>query len=110
MRQVADRTEVGKEFELFAQLNVDAGKAAADGRSHGSLQANASAFNRFAEFFGDVFFVFFKSFGAGGEALPFKLDASRFEDANGSLNHFRTDSVAGYESYFMRHNLLNSML
>ena len=105
MRQVADRPEVGEEFEALAQFDVDAGEAAADGRSHRTLQSDAGALDRFAEFFGNVFVVLLKGFGAGGEAFPFEFDASSFEHANRGLDDFRADAVAGNESYFVGRSL-----
>src|SRR5271170_3478673 len=78
MRQVADRPEVGEEFEALPEFDVDAGKAAADGRCHRALQSDASALNRLGEFFRNVFLVLFEGFGAGGEGFPFEFDAGSF--------------------------------
>src|SRR4029077_521511 len=105
MGQVADGPEVGEEFEALAEFDVDAGKAAADGRGHGTLQSDPGAFDGFAEFFGNVFLVLLKGFGAGGKTFPFEFDSSGFEHAHRSLDHFRTDSVAGDEGYLMCHRL-----
>src|ERR1019366_792380 len=101
VREVANGPEVGEEFEALAQLDVDAGEAAADGRGHGTLQSDAGALNGFAEFFGNVLVVLLKGFGAGGEAFPFEFDAGGFEHANRGLNDFGADSVARDEGYFV---------
>src|SRR5258708_8182754 len=106
MRQVADGPEVGEEFEAFAEFHVDTGKAAADGCSDGTLQADASALDGFAEFFGNIFLVFFERFSAGCETFPFEFDAGGFKHANRGLNDFGADAVAGDESYLMCHRLL----
>ncbi len=105
MRQVADGPEVGEEFEALAQFDVDAGEAAANGRSHRALQPDAGALDRLGEFFRNVFVVFLKGFSARGEGLPFELDAGGFENANRGLDDFGTNAVAGDESYFMCHKL-----
>jgi hypothetical protein len=110
MRQVADGAEVGEEFEALAEFDVDAGKAATDGRGHRALQSDAGALDGFAEFFGNVLLVFFERFRAGGETFPFKLDASGFEYANRGLDHFGADAIAGNESDFMCHRLLRAAL
>src|SRR5208283_5354733 len=102
MRQVAYGPKVGEEFEALAQLDVDAGEAAADRRSHRTLQSDAGALDRFAEFLGNVFVILLKSFGPGRKAFPLKLNSGGFDHANRSLNHFGTDAVAGDEGYFMR--------
>src|SRR6267378_270874 len=81
MRQISDGPEVGEEFEALAEFDVDAGKAASDGRGHGTLQSDAGAFDGFAEFFRDVFLVLLKGFGAGGKSFPFEFDAGGFEHA-----------------------------
>src|SRR5712691_6036965 len=101
MRQVADGPEVGEEFETFAELDVDTGKTAADGRSHGALQSDASALYGVVEFFRDVFLVLLKGFSAGGKTFPFEFDAGGFEHANRGLDHFGADAVARYEGYFV---------
>src|SRR6202167_4745188 len=95
VRKIADRAEIGEEFEALAQFNVDAGESATDGRGYRAFQSDARTFDRFGQLLRDVFFVFFKCFGAGGEAFPFELDAGRFEHANCGLYDFRADSVAG---------------
>jgi hypothetical protein len=63
-------------------LHVDAGEAAADRSGDRSFQSDAGALDRFDQFLGNVFLVFFKGFGAGGKLFPYELDAGRFEDAN----------------------------
>jgi hypothetical protein len=103
MWQIADRPEVGEKFEPLAQFNIDARKAAPNGRSHRPLQPNPSALDGFAKLFGNIFVILLKSFGACREALPFKLNASSFEDANRGRNNFRANPVAGDEGYFMSH-------
>src|SRR5580658_6070932 len=95
MRKITDRAEIGEEFEALAQFNVDAGESATDGRGYRALQSDARTLDRFGQLLGNVFFVFFKCFGASGEALPFELDAGCFEHANCGLYDFRADSVAG---------------
>src|ERR1700678_1218220 len=95
MRQVADGPEICEEFKALPQFHVDARKAAANGGSHGALEADARALDRFGKFFRNVFLVLFKSFGASREAFPFEFDAGCFEHANRSLDDFRTDSIAG---------------
>src|SRR5208282_2921132 len=101
VREVADGPEVGEELKALAQFDVDAGEAAADGRGHGTLQSDAGALDGFAEFFGNVFVVLLKGFGAGGEAFPFEFDAGGFNHANGGLDDFGADTVAGDEGYFV---------
>src|SRR5271169_1736434 len=101
MRQVANRPEVGKEFEALAQFDVNACEPAADGRGYGTLQSDPGPLNGFAEFLGNVFVVLLKSFGAGGEAFPFKFDAGGFDHADRGLDDFWADSVTGDESYLM---------
>src|SRR6267378_6136455 len=105
MRQVADRPEVGEEFEALAEFDVDTGETTTDGRSHGTLQSDASALYGVVEFFRDVFLVLLKGFGAGGKAFPFEFDAGGLEHANRGLDHFRADAVAGNERYFVCHRL-----
>src|SRR5260370_395587 len=61
MRQVGDRPEICEQLKPFAQFDVNAGKAAADGRSHRTLQSDAGALDRLGEFPGNVLFVFFES-------------------------------------------------
>src|SRR5271169_426020 len=95
VREVADGPEVGEELETLAQLDVDAGETAADGRGYGALQSDAGAFDGFAEFFGNVFVVFLEGFGAGGEAFPFEFDAGGFNHANRGLDDFGADTVTG---------------
>src|SRR5208283_551513 len=106
MRQVADGPEVGEQFKTRPQFDVDAGEAAADGRSHRTLQPDAGALDGFAEFLGNVFVVLLKGFSAGGERFPFEFDAGGFHHANRGLDYFRADTVAGDEGYFMRHKCL----
>ncbi len=43
MRQVADGAEIRVQLKALAQLHVDAGKAAADGRGHRTFQSHAGA-------------------------------------------------------------------
>src|SRR3977135_1340774 len=105
MRQISDGPEVCEEFETFAEFNVDAGETAADGRGYGTLQSDAGAFDGFAEFFGNVFLVLLKGFGAGGKTFPFEFDAGGFEHANCGLDDFGADAVAGNESDFVCHRL-----
>src|SRR5580658_3278643 len=64
MRQVANRPEVGEEFEALAQLDVNAGEAAANGSGNGTLQSDAGALDGLAEFLGNVFVVLLKGLGA----------------------------------------------
>src|SRR5271156_1359881 len=102
MREIANRPEVGEEFEALAQFDVDAREAAADRRRHRAFQSDAGALDGLAEFLGNVFVVLLKGLGAGGEALPFEFDAGGFEHANRGLDHFGADSVAGDQGYFVR--------
>ena len=87
--------KLAKSSKALAEFDVDAGEAAADGRGHGALQSDAGALDGFAEFFGNVFLVLFKGFGAGGETFPFEFDAGGFEHANRGLDDFGADAVAG---------------
>src|SRR5258708_27999120 len=105
MRQVADGTEVGEEVRGLTELHVDTGKAATEGCSDGTLQADASALDGLAEFFGNIFLVFFERFSAGCETFPFEFDAGGFKHANRGLNDFGADAVAGDESYLICHSL-----
>src|ERR1035441_3161594 len=103
VRQITNRPKVSEQLEPPAQLNVNAGKATADRRCHRTLQANTCPLDRFAELFRDVFFVFFESFGARGEAFPFEFNARSFEYTNRSLDDLRADSIARNKSYFVCH-------
>ena len=87
---------------MLAEFNVDAGKTAADGRGHRTLQAHTGALDRVDQLLGNVFPVFFKSLGAGFVGLPFELDAGSFENAHRRPRHFGSDAIAGDESYFIR--------
>jgi hypothetical protein len=77
MGQVAHRAEVGVKLELLAELHVDAGEASADRRGDRAFQCNVCAFNGFGQRLGNVFFVFFVSFGASLDGFPLKLQAGR---------------------------------
>ena len=101
VRKVANWPEVGEEFEALAQFDVDARKAATDWGCDRALQSDAGPLDGVVELFGNVFVVLLKSFGAGGEALPFEFDAGGFKHANRRLDDFRTDSIAGDEGYFV---------
>src|SRR5208282_2778027 len=103
MRQVADGPEVGKEFEALAQLDVDTGEAAANGRCNRALQSDAGALDGFAEFLGNVLVVLFVRFGARREAFPLEFDAGGLEHANRGLDDFGADAVAGDKGYFVGH-------
>jgi len=46
MRQVSNRPEVGIQFELLAERNVDAGETAAHGRGYRTLQGHPSPLDR----------------------------------------------------------------
>ena len=102
--KILDGPEVGEEIEFFAQGDVDALEAAADGRGDRALQRDFVALDRFVKRGGDVFAEDFEGLGAGGKALPLPLDAGSFEDANDGLGDFRADAVAGNERDFVRHN------
>src|SRR5437773_12540994 len=78
MGQVADRTEVGVELEFFPQRHVDAGEPFADWRGDGSLQSDVGAFNRFAQFFGNVLAMLLKSLCPCLEDFPIKLEPGSF--------------------------------
>src|SRR5712671_6402784 len=106
MRQVGDRPEICEELESLSQLNVNAGKAATNRRSHRTLQADAGTLDRLGQFLGNVLFVFFEGLGASRETLPLKFDASCFQNADGSLRDFRANTVAGDEGDFMCHELV----
>src|SRR5208282_765784 len=106
MRKVANWAEVSEQFETLTEFDVNAGKAAADGRGYWAFQSDAGALDGIAEFFGNVFVVFLKRFGAGGETLPFELDAGGFDHTNRGLDDFGADAVAGDEGYFMCHMCL----
>ncbi len=64
VRQVPDGPEVRIKLKFLAQRNVDAGEAAADGRSHRALQTHMCALDRFDRFFWDVLTVFLECFGS----------------------------------------------
>ncbi len=110
MRQVANGPEVREKLEALAQLDIDAREAAADGRSHRPLQPDARALDRFRELLGDVLVVLLKSFRASGEAFPFEFDSGGFKHANGRLDDFRANAVAGDESYFMSSHWIRRQL
>jgi len=55
-------------------------KAAPNRRSHRPFQADARPLNRFGQFFGNVFMIFFEGFAAGCEALPFEFHAGSFKE------------------------------
>ena len=94
-RQINNRPEVGEQFELLAQGHVDAGKSAAHRSRHRALQPDVRALDRLRQFLGDVLVVLGVGFGAGGEALPLKFDAGRFQDSDRGFHHFGADSIAG---------------
>src|ERR1035438_9017456 len=102
MRKIADRPEVGEKLEALAEFDVDAGEAATDRSGDGTFQSYTGAFDRFGQFPGNVLLVFLKGFAAGREALPFKFDTGGFEDADGGLDDFGANAVAGNEGYFVR--------
>ena len=99
--KILDGAEVGEEVELFAQGDVDAFEAAADGGGDGALERDAVALDGFVEGGGDVLAVDLEGFGAGGEALPLEFDAGGFEDADDGVRDFRADAVAGDQGDFV---------
>jgi hypothetical protein len=103
VRQIAHRAEVGVKLELLPELHVDAGKAAANGRSNRALQRDVCTFNGFRQRLGNVFFVFFERLGASLNRFPFKLYSRCFENAHYRLRDFCADSVTGDQSNFVGH-------
>ena len=99
--KILDGAEVGEEVELLAQRDVDALEAAADGRRDRPLQRHAVALDGFVERGGNVFAENLEGLGAGGEALPLKLDAGGFKNANHGLRDFGADAVAGDQRNFV---------
>src|ERR1700694_1295189 len=106
MRQIANRPEVGIEFELLAQRNVNAGKTAAHRRRHRTFQAHACSLERLDQIFWDVLARFLVGLRTNRERLPFKLHPGRFQDAHRCFSDFRPDPVSGDESYSMTHRYL----
>ncbi len=76
--QILDRSEVCEEVELFAQRDVDALEAAADGRGYRPLECDLIVLDGLVERGGDVLAEDFKGFGSGSVALPLELDAGGF--------------------------------
>ncbi len=102
--KIADGAEVAEEFELLAQLHVDAAESAADGRGDRAFQRHAGALDGFDQLLGDVLVIFGKGVGPGRIALPLKLDAGGFQDSDCRGCNFRTDSVARNQRNFMCHS------
>jgi len=95
--EIFDGSEVGEEVEFFAERDVDAFEAAADGSGDRAFEGDAVALDGFVEGGGDVLAVDFEGFGPGSKALPLKLDAGGFEDADYGVGDFGADAVAGNE-------------
>src|SRR5215831_3659747 len=103
VRQIANRTEVGVELELLSQGDVDAGKAAADRRSHWPLQSDFCAFKRRDQIFWNVFTGFLIGLCSDGERFPVKLHTRCFQNAHNCVSDLGTDAVARNESNFVTH-------
>ena len=101
--QIDNRAKVGKQLELLSELDVDAGKAAADRGRERPFERDAGALNRVEQALGDVLVVLLIGVGAGCERFPFELDSGRLQDANGSAGHFRSNAIAGNQSDFVSH-------
>ena len=71
--KIADGAEVAEQFELPAQLHVDAAESAADGRGHRPFQRHPGALDGLDQLLGNVLVIFGKGVGPGCKALPLKL-------------------------------------
>ena len=97
VRKIADGAEVGVQLEALAQGDVDAGKAAADGRGDGALERDMGALEGVNQFLGKILVVLLESIGAGFLALPLKLHPGGFEDAHRGRGDLGANAVAGDE-------------
>ncbi len=103
VRKIANGPEVCVELEALAQLDVNAGKAAADRRRHRTLQSDARSLDRIVEVLRNVFLVFLESLGASHEGFPLELEAGGFENADDGIGDFGANAVAGNEGNAMGH-------
>ena len=94
MRQVPYGTEVSVKFKFLSQRDVNARETASHGRCDRTLQADAGAFQRRNEVFGDVFAVLLVRFGTDDEGFPLEFDPGRFQNADDSVCNLGADSVA----------------
>ena len=101
-RQILDRAEICEQVEFFAQRDVDALEAAADGRGHGALESHAIALDRLVERRGNVLAMNLEGFSSRRVPLPIKFRAACLKNANDRLRNFRADAVAGDQRYFVR--------
>src|SRR5579864_7021552 len=108
MRQIPDRPKIRVQVKLLAKRYVDARKAAAYWRCHRALESDASSFDRFRQFLGNVLTQLLIGFGAHCKRFPCKLHSGRFEDAHRCFGDFGTDAISGDESYFMSHYVIPS--
>ncbi len=100
-RDVFHRTQIGVEFERFAQRHVYAGRAAGDSGGHGALQRNAILAHGFHGRLIDGFALVGRAVGSSGDLLPLDLHARGFQNAARRRSHFRPDSFAGDKGNFV---------
>ena len=107
--KVADGTEVRVELETLPQFHVDTREPASDGSRDRAFQADTRALDRLMQRLRDVFLVFFEGPGACFESFPFEFHAGGFENAHRGAGDLRANAIAGDESDFMSHRLLNEL-
>ena len=71
--KILDGAEVGEEVELFAQRDVDALEAAANGRGDGTFERDLVALDGFVERGGNVFAVRFRRLRRRRRAAPTRI-------------------------------------
>ena len=106
VRKIANGPEVCVEFEALAQLDINAGKAAADRGGDWTLQADARPLDRIVELLWNVFLVLLEGLRPGHECFPLELDAGGLENADRGIGDFGANAVAGDEGDAVRHRKL----
>ena len=97
--QVLDGPEVGEQLELLAQVHVDAGKAAADGRGDRPFQRQAvrsmESISSLGMYSPDISRRPRRRRRMVPSQTSHPIRDGRFENADGGIRDFRADAVAG---------------
>ena len=96
-------SHISVEVEALAQSDVDAGEAASDGRGDGALEADAGSVQAIEDAFGKRLAGLENKRGVELGDFPIDGDAGGIDGAAGGPRDFRTDTIAGNQSYKVRH-------
>ena len=101
--EVGDRTQVRVQIQRLSQPDIHAREAFADRCRHRPLQSDSIASDRREQCLRQRRAMLFDCDNACVMALPFHVDAGRFDDADNGIGDFGSDPVAWNESNGVAH-------